>query len=382
MPKDEMVGIAISVAFYIFNVWQYYKSITNFYKSMMNMDNHIIKIKEIMSKTISNMDIWLTTTAQYKSKAIRKFNEKVNETKMEITRRKEAMFTKFEINMDGILNIGKRMKHFYDFINEQTFHECITYCVDFNIYMESMRRISEQTLLHNATYTNIYSLEMRGMKYYPIVSMTQLAKEKEDNVVANDVDLSKPVIITGANASGKTTIMKTILLNTIWSQQYGMGCYERMKFKPYSYFHCYINIPDTLNRDSLFQSEARRCKHIIDVIKRNGSKKGHLCIFDELYSGTNTKEAIASAVSLIKYLAKYPNVQCVITTHYTEICEMMKKDDNVMNMCMESEIKEEKITHTYEIKEGISMIKGGIIVLNEMEYPKEIIADAKQINKE
>ena len=53
------------------------------------------------------------------------------------------------------------------------------------------------------------------------------------------------MIITGPNASGKTTILKSSLINILFSQQFGCGFYDSAKIKPFNNIHCYLNIPDT-----------------------------------------------------------------------------------------------------------------------------------------
>ena len=113
------------------------------------------------------------------------------------------------------------------------------------------------------------------------------------------MNLNKQILITGPNAAGKTTLLKTTLFNIIISQQLGVGCYKKATINPYNYIHSYINIPDTSQRDSLFQAEARRCKEILDSLTNNSDKERHFCIFDEIYSGTNPSEAIASAYSFL-----------------------------------------------------------------------------------
>jgi DNA mismatch repair ATPase MutS len=116
--------------------------------------------------------------------------------------------------------------------------------------------------------------------------------------ITNNCRLDKNILITGPNAAGKTTILKTTLFNIILSQQLGLGCYKTATINVYKYIHSYLNIPDTSQRDSLFQAEARRCKEIVDCLLENNNKDRHFCIFDELYSGTNPSEAVASACSL------------------------------------------------------------------------------------
>ena len=107
------------------------------------------------------------------------------------------------------------------------------------------------------------------------------------STIKNNITLDKNIIITGPNASGKTTLLKTVLFNQIFSQMWGYGFYSKATVPLYKSIHCYLNIPDTSGRDSLFQAEARRCKEIIDSIQDN---EKHFCIFDELFSGTNPYE--------------------------------------------------------------------------------------------
>ena len=118
----------------------------------------------------------------------------------------------------------------------------------------------------------------------------------------------KNIIISSPNAGGKTTMIKTTTINVIFSQQLGCGFYKSCVLKPYTHIHSYLNIPDTSGRDSLFQAESRRCKEIIDIINgTNIETTRHFCIFDELYSGTNPKEATKSAYAFLLYLSKFKN---------------------------------------------------------------------------
>ena len=142
---------------------------------------------------------------------------------------------------------------------------------------------------------------------------------------------------------------------------------------PYHHIHCYLNIPDTSGRDSLFQAEARRCKEIIDVVDGN-SKLRHFCVFDELYSGTNPDEAVDSATAFMKYITRNKNVRCLLTTHFIPLCNHLDKEKNMVNVHMETEKGDgEQFTYTYLLKKGISHVKGGMKVLRDMEFPKELL---------
>ena len=63
------------------------------------------------------------------------------------------------------------------------------------------------------------------------------------------------------------------MLNIIFSQQLAVGFYKKAEIVPNRFLHCYLNIPDTSSRDSLFQAEARRCKSIMDCVKDNPNEK-------------------------------------------------------------------------------------------------------------
>ena len=191
-----------------------------------------------------------------------------------------------------------------------------------------------------------------------------------ENPVKNDINMKKNIIITGPNAAGKTTVIKSTLLNILFSQQIGFSFCKKGGITPFDYIHAYINIPDTIARDSLFQAEARRCKTIIDIIKNNPNKK-HFCIFDELYSGTNPYEAISSASSYLKYLNQFENVKYILTTHFIKICKLL--NNNVQNFNMKTTIVNKEPHYTYKLIQGTSDIKGGVCVLKELKYPKKML---------
>ena len=177
-------------------------------------------------------------------------------------------------------------------------------------------------------------------------------------------------MITGPNASGKTTFIKTMMLNVLFSQQIGCGFYKKYyQSKPYEKLACYLNIPDTSGRDSLFQAEARRCKSILD---ETGSGARMLCIFDELFSGTNPIEASASAYAFLKHLAQTSNVTFLLTTHFLDVCK--KLNAHVQNAHMEtSKTSDGDLVYEYKFKLGISKIKGGLKVLKDLNFPSSIL---------
>ena len=96
-------------------------------------------------------------------------------------------------------------------------------------------------------------------------------------------------------------------------------------------------------------------------------------MFDELYSGTNPDEAVISAFAFMDYIVKKHLVTCLLTTHYTKLCKKLSKNKKIQNYNMKTIKQDDIFEYTYELTEGISNIKGGLKVLRDMDYPKEIL---------
>jgi DNA mismatch repair ATPase MutS len=74
------------------------------------------------------------------------------------------------------------------------------------------------------------------------------------------------------------------------------------------------------------------------------------------------------------YLQKYKLVSSILTTHFVKVCKNLEKIKTIQNYKMITQINEnKKLTYTYKMDKGISEVKGGINVLTDLNYPKEII---------
>ena len=117
----------------------------------------------------------------------------------------------------------------------------------------------------------------------------------------------------------------------------------------------------------------------MDIINRLNSCNNNIrtfCIFDELYSGTNPYEAVASALSYLSYLCNNKNIKFILTTHYVELCKKLDilQKQNIINKHMKVKTDSNgDFNFTYKLSDKISNIKGGIKVLKDLQYPKKII---------
>jgi hypothetical protein len=365
---NEKIYLLISAAFYVFSIYQNVTVCVKFHSNMIKIHNHFNEINNYLDYTIKTMDNYLSYSTNLSSQ--NEFNLVLREKKkfLEDLRKKFSYITEYKLtSIKKLQEIGHVLKYFYELHDDKIYNDAIMYSFGFNGYVDCL-----EGLIINIEERKINFAAFIKDKKKTVFKNSYYAPLKDENPVKNTIKFKKNIIITGPNASGKTTTLKTTLINILFTQQFGCGFYESAQLSPFKYVHCYLNIPDTSGRDSLFQAEARRCKDILDIVKTNEEER-HFCVFDELYSGTNPDEAVTSATAFMNYLIKNQNVYCLLTTHFIKVCKNLKKNKNILNCHMVTENKNNKLIYKYKLAEGISEVKGGIKVLTEMNYPKEII---------
>jgi hypothetical protein len=365
---QERLYIFVSAAFYLFSIYQNIMVCVRFNNNMKIIHNHFRDIGIYLDNTLDSMDNYLlyskdlTTHEGFNLELTTKMNTLGN------IRNKIKSITEYSIyNINKFREIGRVFKYFYELHTDTEYDAAIMYSLGFNGYIDCIKGLQTNIKERKMNYA-VFTTDSKKGKFVN----SYYACLKDDNPIKNDIKFKKNIILTGPNASGKTTVLKSTLINIIVTQQFGCGFYDSAKLAPFKHIHCYLNIPDTSGRDSLFQAEARRCKEILDTIGANKSDT-HFCAFDELYSGTNPEEAETSATAFMLYLQKYKKVSSLLTTHFVKVCKKLDKTKSIQNCKMVAEQIGSKISYKYKIAQGISEIKGGINILTEMNYPKEIL---------
>ncbi len=122
-----------------------------------------------------------------------------------------------------------------------------------------------------------------------------------------------------------------------------------------------INLTDNLNLGySHFYSEVKRVK---DIVLKINSQKNLIVIFDELFRGTNVKDAYDASLIIISTLAKIQDNLFFISTHLLEVAENLDNKDSIMFNCFESELINQKPLYDFKIKEGISKERIGMLII-------------------
>ena len=365
--------LLITAGLYFMQTYQNVNSCIRYYRNITKMNEHLELMRDHVRHSIKRMEIFVSL---HKTKPA--YVEFCNTTETHIAQLrvlydKLTCITPFSASITKAGSVGYMLQCYYQLYSNPLYEKSIRYSVGFGAYMDILIGIStkmKEGHLGKATFANTNELVFSD-QYYPTHSPS--------TCIRNTCDASRNLIITGVNASGKTTFLKTTAINILITQQFGVGFYSSATIRPFTHIHSYLNIPDTSGRDSLFQAESRRCKEIIDAIaSSNPETDRHYVLFDELYSGTNPEEATKSAVSLLRYLSKYTNVRFMLTTHYIKVCKKFRKSDKISNCKMHVEMNEKgDIRYLYKLKKGISKIQGGVEILKQMNYPEEILRDIR-----
>lgn len=374
---EQLIYSLISGFFYLFSVYQNIMLCFKFNFNIHKIHNIIFEVKNYLKETLENMNNFIEILQFTNSSSYKEFQIDILTKKNKIQDLVNDLdkITPYKFSLNKLFQIGYLLKIFHNLYSNDTFNDIMMYTFGFNGFIELINGLTKNIKNKSINYTKFLCKKKNKKQnillfknlYYPTLI-------NDGFVIKNNIKLDKNLILTGVNASGKTTILKSILFNVILSQSFGCGTFDKCSFYPYKYLHCYLNILDTSDRLSLFQSECKKCKDIMNIVIENSKNENHLCIFDELFSGTNPEEAINCGYGFLLYFTNFKNSRFLLTTHFNDLCSKLNNIDSINIRKMFSYYDTNNILkHTYKIKDGINEIKGGVEVLKQMDYPKEII---------
>lgn len=189
---------------------------------------------------------------------------------------------------------------------------------------------------------------------------------KLTSAVSNNLHMgpgSNIVFLTGANMAGKSTFMKSLGIALFLAHTGFPVAAKRMVFSVCDSVLTTINLPDDLNMGySHFYTEVLRVKKMAMQLDRS---KNLFIIFDELFRGTNVKDAYEATVAITSAFAGRPNCMFVISTHIIEAGEtLMSMCDNINFVYLPTRMEGEKPVYTYKLEQGITEDRHGMIIIN------------------
>jgi hypothetical protein len=155
---------------------------------------------------------------------------------------------------------------------------------------------------------------------------------ERDVAVRNDVEIDRSredapnMLITGPNAGGKSTLIKSIVICALLSQSITVcPCSPGSHCSAFGFINSQINVPDVKGKRSLFEEEMFRSRSNLDAVRGLGGKEAALVVIDEIFSSTNPVEGISGAYAVSKHLGRLENCATVISTHYAYLCRLSRE---------------------------------------------------------
>ncbi len=243
-------------------------------------------------------------------------------------------------------------------------------------YRDSLEYYTYPDLEPCNTISNNKADNYSNDNYTAEIKFTELYHPLVEKPVANDFATSKSVLITGSNASGKSTFLKSVAINAIFAQTI-YTCLAR------EYRSCFFNIYSSMAindnlqaNESYYIVEIKSLKRIIQGIN---PRVPVLCVIDEVLRGTNTIERIAASSEIMGYIA-LSNCICLCATHDIELAQILY--EKVDNYHFQEFFEEDNIAFDYKIYPGKASTRNAIKLLKILGYDEKMVEKAENRARE
>ncbi|MCG1263903.1 AAA family ATPase [Staphylococcus epidermidis] len=353
-------GILICLTFMILNAilsFKLKKSYDQDLKSIFYTAN-VIKQSQALSKIESTPAISVDFTH---FKASRRFSGLLARVESQDMVSSIIMFIKLVFMIDYVLFHLIQRSYF-------KYQEEVMACYDYISILDNHYSIAmyQHTLTHYCypkINNNINGLQMKSI-IHPLLD--------EENAIANTIDISNHILLTGSNASGKSTFMKAVALNLILAQSIQTATAHSFIYQPGYVMTSMANADDVLSGDSYFMSELKSIRRLFNTYQCNKI----YCFIDEIFKGTNTTERIAASESVLSYLDNQKTYQVIAATHDVELSTLLENTYN--NYHFNESIQENSIFFDYKIKPGKANTRNAIELLRITQFPIDIYQRAQQ----
>ena len=191
-----------------------------------------------------------------------------------------------------------------------------------------------------------------------------------ENAIPNDWITGRAMLITGSNASGKSTYLKTAALTAILSQSICTSLASSYSSNAFRIYSSMALSDDLLAGESYYIVETKSLKRIVDNVKSGGPV---LCVIDEVLRGTNTVERIAASCEVLKALAE-DGALCIAATHDIELCSLLEEQYDLYHFA--EKITESEMVFDYILCKGKATSRNAINLLQLIGFDSNIIAKA------
>lgn len=350
----KIITIFIYLSIYIYSIYQTFYVSYIIYKTREKLFNKLIGLVEFIKTAITiikqSNNIW---------KSFFLYNNTLTETDINNSINN---LSSLDNNLATVYKLWKNANYKDDIINLLK----VIYTIDAIDAIYKLKKSNKWCLpSYDNTNTKIWDVNN------PLLSSKQ---------ISNPVNLSKNIIITGVNAGGKTTYVKSIAINIILAQTIGIINGIKGNIYLYDAIITFMRVSDEIGSKSYFEAETSHCNNMINVAEElNKAKKRGLFLMDEPMHSTPPIEGVSVAFSVAEYLAKLKSVTLIITTHFHNLIELEDKYKSLfinLNVNATYNEKTKLYEFNYKINRGGSKQIIAIELLEKHKFNKDIINSA------
>lgn len=366
MENINMISLLTNLFATLYVLYQVYAMYSSFdssyshYNKCCDFDKHIVNIQDVLNYSVEiyKLDKFLI----HEKKLLKGTFDEINEEFSDVSKFGEKLLLKknhheYENKINSVLQYVGLIDSFINIGNLVKYHGYTFPNFDFD---------------KKSPYVNANGLWSPYMDYF--------------QQVKNNCALGNPnnVILTGPNTSGKSCFIRNTMLSIFLSQTIGITCCNNLQFTPFNHLFTYLDIPNiSRDKESLFEAEILRCMEYCKVLENLKENEYVFSIMDELFTGTNPKEGIASSYSVCEYMSNFKNSLNIITTHFMQLTDLEKEyPDKFKNMKFYVIKSDNGFIRPYTIENGKSEQHIAIELLHNKGYNNVIIERALDKLKE
>lgn len=247
----------------------------------------------------------------------------------------------------------------YDHLIRHVHREDMEHVLDLVYHLDVYIAVSNVARARNFSYAQALPKEEN------IFRSTGLSHPALEKAVANPLGLGEDrnvLFLTGANMAGKSTFMKSLGIAVYLGHMGFPVAAKDMVFSVRDGLYTSINVPDNLNLGySHFYAEVLRVKKVAEEVAKGNDL---VVIFDELFKGTNVKDAYDATLAVTKEFSTYRNSFFVISTHIIEVGDSLKEDcDNLQFSYLPTIMEGSVPRYPYTLTAGITNDRHGMVII-------------------
>ena len=247
-------------------------------------------------------------------------------------------------------------------IHQKEAQEAINLLGELEVAISLLRHKRDVDLVCHPYFKKEGGIKGKGI-YHPLLT----------DPVANDVRFEKNMVISGDNASGKSTYLKMVAINCILAQGLGFAYGESLELS-YGHVMTSMDVSDDIEvGDSYFITESKTILRMIESLEKSGF---HYFFIDELFKGTNTIERIGSGLGIVHWLSRHDCLY-MISSHDIELVAASGAVND--NYHFDSRYVDGEIVFDYQIKQGAAVTKNAVNTLKSLHFPSEITQTSQEL---